>query len=124
MTNETFNQIEALTESIQDVCHEVLEHLQAVPHLRSRQDKERNFSAIRGALEYLEDISSSIYGVAEKCLAESDDGKATDYRELLKRLPDANKVSVDAACDLFSRIAEWKFAHGYEYSPLANKEDA
>lgn len=124
MTNETFNQITALTESIHDLCCEVREHLQAVPTLRSRQAKELTFSAIRGALNNMEEVGSSIYGVAEGCFAESDAGKATDYSELLDRLPDAHKVSVDAVCDLFARIAQWKFDHGYDYSPLANQEDA
>lgn len=124
MTNETFNQITALTESINDLCCEVREHMQSVQKVRSRQAKELTFAAIRAALNNMEEVGSSIYGVAEECFAEGDDSKAADYRELLDRLPDIRKVSVDAVCDLFARIAQWKFDHGYEFSPLANKEDA
>lgn len=116
MTDQEFNHIESVTESLAASVEEIRESLNALP-LPSRTAKQRlHSSLILKELNNIVDGIDDLYRSAEDSRAEHRLSNVDGYEDLHDILPPAGKLTVGAYRDLMFLVRDWARCNGYDFS--------
>lgn len=115
MKNEEWDCIEFHLERINSEIEELNSALDEIKQCRLGLKAKDCVAHLCLVVENLEQYSDSLYGKCEASYADDDDDddKLEGYEEVLKLLPNGNKLSVGEVLALIDHIKTWRKEYGY-----------